>query len=110
MTTKPRRRRKVATVENGANGRTARGTFATGNRAAAGRRGRHVELREALADALTAVDVQRIVAALVARAARGDVVAATTLLDRYFGRPTAQVDVRKLEPNYDPTLPDPIFL
>jgi len=69
--------------------RDSKGRFTRGNRAAAGRKQKRVELEKALASALTPSRVRKIIDALFAEASHGDAVAARLLLDRYFGRPAA---------------------
>lgn len=83
---RPRRRRILAAVEN----RDTDGKFGKGNRAAAGRRGRHAELRAALASAVAPDEVREILRAMAKRALGGDVAAGIAVLDRLLGRPARE--------------------
>ena len=58
------------------------GTFAPGNKAAAGRSSRAAELRKAFVDAVSVEDIQAIAFALVKSAKDGDISAAKLVLDR----------------------------
>ncbi len=68
------------------NGRTQNGTFAPGNRAAAGRSSRAAELRRAFTEAITPEDIQVIASALVKSAKDGDIAAAKLIFDRVLGK------------------------
>jgi len=73
-------------------GRDGRGRFAAGNRF--GRGNRHfraiARLRMAVAQAVTADDVLRVLRALADRAVAGDIEAAKVYLERVLGRPMAE--------------------
>ena len=71
-----------ATDQTAMNGRIQNGTFAPGNKAAAGRSSRAMELRKAFVDAVSVEDIQAIAAALVKSAKDGDISAAKLVLDR----------------------------
>ena len=71
-----------ATDQTAMNGRIQNGTFAPGNKAAAGRSSRAVELRRAFVDAVSVEDIQAIASALVKSAKDGDIAAAKLVLDR----------------------------
>lgn len=79
----------IRTVADG-NGRDRCGRFATGNKLARGNpMNRRVQrLRVALLQAVGTDDVRQVVKALLAKAMKGDVAAATLLFDRLLGRPT----------------------
>ena len=86
----------MSTDQTAKNGRTQAGTFAPGNKAAAGRSSRSAELRRAFIDAVSLEDVQEIAAALVKSAKGGDIAAAKLLLDRIGkGNPAADESNRE---------------
>ncbi len=71
-----------------ASDRDKAGRFGPGNTAAVkpDRQQQSAELRSALIEAVTPADIQKIVAAIVKRAADGDLTAAKLLFDRVFGK------------------------
>ncbi len=75
----------------GDNGRSPKGTFLPGNKAARGNphARRVARLRSALLKAVTPADIRRIVKSLIEAAAAGDTAAAKIVLDRTLGRPDA---------------------
>lgn len=79
---------------NGSNGRDSKGRFVAGNSGGPGNP--HVkrtsELRNALLNAVSADDVEKIIQAIVEAAKAGNTVAAREVLDRTIGRPS-QTDV-----------------
>ena len=84
----------TAPSTNGSNGRNPNGTFAKGNSGGPGNphAKRTAELRTAALHAVTAEDIQEIMAELVRLAKTGDIVAIREVFNRTIGKPTDALD------------------
>jgi len=87
----PKKRSDANPSTNGANGddRDERGRFVVGNSGGPGNPlgARISKLRTALVEAVSEDDMRAIVGALVAKAKKGDTIAARVLFDRVLGKP-----------------------
>ena len=90
---KPRRAAPVTAGTATAADRDKRGRFRPGNAAAKGRRSKGSRLRDELADVCTPAQFRKVAAAMLGKAQRGDIGAASWVADRLLGRPRVAAPV-----------------
>ena len=93
------KRIKLPPSTTASNGRNASGTFAPGNKFSQGfpHASKIAKLRSALLGAVTPEDVAEVIQALLKRAKRGEVSAATLLFTRLLGNPVEADLLERIE-------------
>ena len=101
------RKTKAENIGSNPSGRTKKGTFAPGNPGGPGRKPGAELLRQLIRECTTDEDIREIIAVLVTRAKRGDMVAIKEFFDRFAGK-AQPADPDRLELSFVEETPESI--